>query len=128
MTAGKVQHLFRALAAESVEYVLAGAVALDVLGIGRFTEDIDLFVRPSEDNVARLRRALRAAWDDPSIEEIRRTSPATIRSSSTSHPTGPNSTSVSARDRFRVRRSLRRGPPLRRRRRSGRDTPRPSTR
>jgi hypothetical protein len=70
MTPEKVQDLFRALAAESVEYVLVGAVALDVLGIGRFTEDIDLFVRPSEDNVARLRRALRATWDDPSIEEI----------------------------------------------------------
>jgi hypothetical protein len=66
-----VRALFRALEGEAVDYVLVGAVALDVLGIGRLTEDIDLFVRPTEDNVARLRRALRSVWDDPSIDEIR---------------------------------------------------------
>ena len=65
-----IQALFRALGDEGVEYVLVGAVALDVLGIGRLTQDIDLFVRPSADNVARLRRALRATWNDASIEEI----------------------------------------------------------
>jgi hypothetical protein len=52
-----IRALFRALAREGVEYILVGAVALDVLGIGRFTQDIDLFVRPTPDNVARLRRA-----------------------------------------------------------------------
>lgn len=66
-----VRSLFRALAQEGVEYVLVGAVALDVLGIGRLTQDIDLFVRPTPDNVERLRRALRSVWDDASIDEIR---------------------------------------------------------
>jgi hypothetical protein len=33
-------------------------------GIPRFTEDIDLFVRPGPDNVERLRRALALAGDD----------------------------------------------------------------
>lgn len=62
--------LFQALTDEGVDYVLAGAVALDVLGIGRLTEDIDLFVRPTPQNVDRLRRALRRVWADPSIAEI----------------------------------------------------------
>ena len=65
-----VRSLFRALAHESVDYVLVGAVALDVLGIGRLTQDIDLFVRPTEDNIARVRRALRSIWDDASIDQI----------------------------------------------------------
>lgn len=59
-----------ALAAESVEYVLFGGQAVNLHGILRFTEDIDLFVRPSEENVDRLRRALRRVWDDPAIAEI----------------------------------------------------------
>ena len=65
-----IRALFASLRREGVEYVLVGAVALDVLGIGRLTEDVDLFVRPTADNVERLRRALRAVWDDPSIQEI----------------------------------------------------------
>src|SRR5207237_3398177 len=42
----------------------------DVLGVGRLTEDIDLFVRPTSQNVERLQRALRSVWQDPSIDEI----------------------------------------------------------
>lgn len=65
-----IRELFTALHEEEVEYVLVGALAMDVLGIGRLTEDIDLFVRPTADNVERLRRALRRVWRDPSIDEI----------------------------------------------------------
>jgi hypothetical protein len=65
-----IRTLFSALKREGVEYILVGAVALDVLGIGRLTQDIDLFVRPTADNVVRLRRALHAVWDDASIDEI----------------------------------------------------------
>jgi Nucleotidyl transferase AbiEii toxin, Type IV TA system len=65
-----IRALLAALRDEHVEYVLVGALAMDVLGIGRFTEDIDLFVRPTPDNVDRLRRALRHVWQDPSIDEI----------------------------------------------------------
>lgn len=66
-----VRALFAALQSENVDYVLVGALALDVLGIGRFTHDIDLFLRPTPENVERLGRALRQVWDDPSIAEIR---------------------------------------------------------
>lgn len=65
-----IRALFAALRDEHVDYVLVGALAMDVLGIGRFTEDIDLFVSPAPDNVDRLRRALRRVWQDPFIDEI----------------------------------------------------------
>jgi hypothetical protein len=63
--------LLRALQDESVEYVLFGGQAVNLHGIPRFTEDIDLFVNPTRRNVDRLRRALRRLWHDPEIEEIR---------------------------------------------------------
>jgi len=62
--------LLRALEQEQVEYVLVGGTALNLHGLIRATEDIDLFVRPSPENVARLQRALRSVWDDPEIEQI----------------------------------------------------------
>lgn len=65
-----IRALFAALRDEKVDYVLIGGLAMDVLGLGRLTEDIDLFVHPTADNVDRLRRALRRVWSDPSIEEI----------------------------------------------------------
>lgn len=33
--------------------------------------DIDLFIEPTPENVARLRQALRRVWDDPEIDDIR---------------------------------------------------------
>jgi hypothetical protein len=62
--------LLRALEARDVEYVLVGGVAMGVHGLVRATEDIDFFVRPTAGNVQKLRSALHAVWDDPSIEQI----------------------------------------------------------
>ena len=62
--------LLRALNCEGVEYVVVGAVALGLHGLARATEDMDLFVRPTADNVAGLKRALSAVWSDPEIETI----------------------------------------------------------
>ena len=53
-----------------VEYVVIGGVAVNFHGLTRGTEDLDFFVRPDPDNIERLRRALRAVWDDPCIDEI----------------------------------------------------------
>jgi hypothetical protein len=50
--------MLRALAAESVEFLVVGAYAVAGHGIPRATGDIDLWVRPSADNAARLWRAL----------------------------------------------------------------------
>ena len=63
--------VLRALDAESVDYVLFGGQAVNLHGIPRFTEDIDLFVKPSAENVERLRRALKRIWSDPEVEAIR---------------------------------------------------------
>jgi hypothetical protein len=54
----------------AVEYVVIGGVAVNFHGLARGTEDLDFFVRPDPENIARLRAALRDVWDDPTIEEI----------------------------------------------------------
>lgn len=54
-----------------LEYVLIGATAMGFHGIVRATEDIDLFIRATAENIERLRAALRKAYDDdPHIYEI----------------------------------------------------------
>jgi hypothetical protein len=67
----RMADVLRALEAENVEYVLFGGQAVNLHGILRFTDDVDLFVCPTAANVERLRRALRRVWTDPSIDEIR---------------------------------------------------------
>lgn len=62
--------LLSALSDRKVEYVLVGGGALNVHGLVRATEDADLFVRPTEENIARLRDALYDVWDDTSIDDI----------------------------------------------------------
>lgn len=62
--------VIRAFEREAVDYILVGGVAVNIHGIVRTTEDIDFFVDPTDDNVERIRRALRSLWDDPHIEEI----------------------------------------------------------
>lgn len=59
------------LAAERVDYVLIGGLAVNVHGLIRATEDIDLFIRPEAENLHRLRLALARVWADPEIESIR---------------------------------------------------------
>ncbi|MBI3785607.1 MAG: nucleotidyl transferase AbiEii/AbiGii toxin family protein [Deltaproteobacteria bacterium] len=66
----KLAELLRALNVEDVRYVLFGGQAVNLHGIPRFTEDIDLFVEPTADNIRRLRRALTEVWHDPEIEKI----------------------------------------------------------
>jgi hypothetical protein len=63
--------VLRALDAVSVEYVLVGGFAVILHGLPRLTQDLDLFVRPTERNLSKLREALDAVFHDPSIEEIR---------------------------------------------------------
>jgi hypothetical protein len=55
---------------EGVQYVVFGAAALNLHGLARFTEDLDVFVAPDPENIGRLKRALRLVFSDPHIEEI----------------------------------------------------------
>jgi predicted nucleotidyltransferase len=71
MDLGKVKQFLKALEKENVDYVLVGGVALNIHGIARATQDVDIFVRPEPENVNRLKRALRSVWNDPEIDEVR---------------------------------------------------------
>jgi hypothetical protein len=68
----EIIRVLRAFEASGLEYVLIGAAAMGFHGLVRATEDLDLFVRATSENIERLRTALRAAYDDdPHINEIR---------------------------------------------------------
>ncbi len=66
----KVLEIVQAFNREGVEYKIFGGMAVNFQGLGRSTEDVDFFVAPSPENVARIKRALRSIWDDPNIDEI----------------------------------------------------------
>jgi hypothetical protein len=64
--------VLRAFESEGLEYVLIGAAAMGIHGVVRATEDLDLFIRATAENVNRLQRALLSAYGpDPNIDEIR---------------------------------------------------------
>ncbi len=64
--------VLRAFESAGLEYVLIGATAMGFHGVVRATEDVDLFVRASPENIERLRVALRAAYaGDSHVDEIR---------------------------------------------------------
>ena len=54
----------------SVEYILIGGFALNLYGLQRGTQDIDLFVNPTLENIKRIKKALFSVFADTSIEEI----------------------------------------------------------
>lgn len=71
MDRDEIVRVFRAFEASGLEYVLIGATAMGFHGLVRATEDLDLFIRGTAENVERLRAALRASYaNDPHIEEI----------------------------------------------------------
>jgi hypothetical protein len=67
----EAKRILAALEAQGVRYVLVGSMAMAAQGLIRATRDIDFFVAADEENVERLRRALKSVFaDDPSIDEI----------------------------------------------------------
>jgi Nucleotidyl transferase AbiEii toxin, Type IV TA system len=71
MDRDEILRVLRAFEASGLEYVLIGATAMGFHGLVRATEDLDLLIRPTADNVERLRAALRASYDgDPHIDEM----------------------------------------------------------
>jgi hypothetical protein len=55
---------------EGVRYLVFGGVAMNLHGLPRFTEDLDVFIEPTRENVEAVKRALRKVFDDPNIDEI----------------------------------------------------------
>jgi hypothetical protein len=71
MEFGELKRILAAFEKESVRYVLVGSMAMAAQGLVRATRDVDFFVSPDPENVDRLRRALKALFeDDPSIDQI----------------------------------------------------------
>ena len=59
-----------ALERQGVHCAVFVAAALNLHGLARFTEDLDIFIAPDATNVERLEAALRSVFADPSTEEI----------------------------------------------------------
>ena len=70
MNLKEVLRILASFEREKLDYAVIGGVAVNLHGIPRTTEDLDFFVRPTPENIDRLRRALDAVYDDPSIAEI----------------------------------------------------------
>ncbi|MGK2855842.1 MAG: nucleotidyl transferase AbiEii/AbiGii toxin family protein [Thermoanaerobaculia bacterium] len=64
------KRVLAALERERVEYVIFGAVALNLQGLARATEDLDIFIAPTTVNVEKLRTALHSVFADPEIDQI----------------------------------------------------------
>jgi hypothetical protein len=64
------RQVLAALEKEGVRYVVFGGVALNLHGLPRATEDLDLFIEPERENIERLKTALRSVFADPCIDEI----------------------------------------------------------
>ena len=62
--------ILKALERHNVDYAIIGAMAMAAHGLDRATRDLDIFVAPDSQNVARLRQALMDVFDDPDIEQI----------------------------------------------------------
>lgn len=71
MDRDEILRVLQAFERSGLQYVLIGATAMGFHGLVRATEDIDLFILATADNVARLRQAFRDAYpDDANIDEI----------------------------------------------------------
>ena len=60
--------LCKELNKEGVKYILIGGFAVNYYGFPRVTEDIDLLVEPSEDNISRIKKALSFLPDNAAME------------------------------------------------------------
>jgi hypothetical protein len=65
-----LRRLIAAFEARGVRYAIFGAIAMNLHGLVRATEDLDVFVEPNAANIEQLRQALREVFDDPEIDNI----------------------------------------------------------
>jgi len=71
MDRDEIIRVLRAFESAELEYVLIGAAAMGFHGLVRATQDLDVLIRATAENVERLRFALRAVYQgDPHISEI----------------------------------------------------------
>ena len=65
-----MKRVLATLESHGVRYAIFGAMALNLHGLVRLTQDLDLFVAPERDNIDRLKQALLEALQDPEIGNI----------------------------------------------------------
>jgi predicted nucleotidyltransferase len=70
MELDQIIRIIQALNEQKVDYVVVGGIAVNFQGIPRYTEDLDLIVRATAENISNLRRALKSIYMDPTIEEL----------------------------------------------------------
>lgn len=71
MERDEILQVLEAFQRTGLEYVLIGATAMGMHGLVRATEDVDLMIRATRENVERLKEAFRAVYDDdPNIAQI----------------------------------------------------------
>lgn len=53
-----------------VDYIVIGGMAINFHGFARNTQDIDVFVKPTEKNIDSLKKSLKDIFNDDEIDEI----------------------------------------------------------
>ena len=66
----RFMEILDALEANNVTYALVGGYAVVLYGHPRLTQDIDLFLKPDQENIRNLQKTLKSIFNDESIDEI----------------------------------------------------------
>lgn len=66
----KFIELIKLLDEHDIEYVLIGGFAIILHGYARATQDVDLFLNPTEQNVNKFRMILKKLFNDNSVDQI----------------------------------------------------------
>ncbi|MGK2859872.1 MAG: nucleotidyl transferase AbiEii/AbiGii toxin family protein [Thermoanaerobaculia bacterium] len=66
-----IRQVLREFESEGVRYVVCGGAAMNLHGIARFTEDLDVFIAPEAGNIEKVKAALNRVFHDPEIDSIR---------------------------------------------------------
>ncbi len=66
----KFQDVIKALNNRNVDYILIGGYAVILYGMPRLTQDLDIIVQMSHENLKSFRNALNDVFDDEEINEI----------------------------------------------------------
>ncbi len=65
-----ILRIIDALEKEGVDFIIIGGIAVILYGMPRTSEDLDIIIKMTEENVARIRAALSKIFDDNEIKEI----------------------------------------------------------
>lgn len=65
-----VLQVLTAFEREGVRYKVVGAVAMNLHGLPRATDDLGILVEPKAENIERMKRALNTVFQDPEIDGI----------------------------------------------------------